>query len=752
MTGPTMTMDNPVPIPKDGEPQQRLSLPPIGGDEERILEVIGQLWEGYANARKPWLRQVEEHVRMLSGRQYDEYIPALDGFVDVSTFFGDLTGDQQWRDKPVFNWLATVWFPLSLAKLTENPITLGATPASPDARDATKARLFDQFFKYQWRQMAMEKRRYALYGWLLTCGRAVLELQWDPDRGPSEYFYGPATIDLPDGTRATIPNAPYTVDPDEGPVPALAYDETAGEVVQTASAYRHTLGDLACHVVTPTAIVFPYGSEDANEKPWALKQCLMSVDEIEAKWGVRVEPDVKSKTNDLVLSLEYDSPYGMPNNLEGARATGFGFRPPPVVTEGKVTVWYYWHRVCAQYPQGRLLVCTSDRVLEDGPNPYITEDRAVDVFPFFVFDRPLFPWRQEGTTEMEAMTPIQRAQNRRLGASMDAVDYNEQPTRMVNRAAVSEDAAQAFNTRGGIVYYDPVGGDPAKFLEPPGLPAGSIEMAGVLQQKLDLFGKVGIGSSGNAVTPTASGELQREVRFDADRAWGATLRMHSYVWAEFARTMMDIAAVRMEDERLLAISGEDNAADYLTVSADLFQGAIDVTPAPESAILETRADKQARIKELIAMGLPAEVGLKVLGYPDLQRALRPGGEAYSVQVEEIVQMVQSGGVPATVLPEDNDEVHLGVLLEHMNSRVFRTYDPAIQQAMLFHKQMHEQNAARKAVEQARLQASVMAAQQLGMAVQGQQADAVGRAAGVVPPPEPMADTTQGSTAPLQVVA
>lgn len=739
-----------APAQSADQPTSPFVLPEIGGDERQTVAAVQQLWRGYSEARRPWLRQVEEHVRMLAGRQWDEYIPALDQFVDVTTYWDN--GDNLWRDSPVFNWLTSVWFPQSLAKLTENPIQLGATPASADARDATKARILDQVFKYEWRQMSMEKRRYALYGWLLTCGRGILELQWDPDRGPAELFYGPATITLPDGTTRDIPNAPYQITEDGAATPALDFDAESGEVVQTAEAYRHTLGDLACHVVTPTSVIFPYGPEDVNEKPWALKQCLMDVSEIKAKWGIDVAPEVSVKGDDLVLSLQYDSPYGMPNNLSGDTAGAFGYVPPKIVTDGKATVWYYWHRVCAKYPRGRLLVTTADRVLEDGPNPYITEDRSVDVFPFFVFDRPLLPFRQEGTTHLEALTPLQRAQNRRFGGMMDAVDKFEQPTLLWNRAAITEDEAAHFNERGARVGFDPVGGDPARYLEPPGLPAGSAEMAGLLGQQMNLLGQIGVGSSGDPVTATASGELQREVRFDADRAWGATLRMHSYVWADFARTMLDMLAVRMEDERLLAISGEDNAADFLTVNADLFTGTIDVTPAPESAVLETRADKQARIKELIAMGLPAEVGFKVLGYPDLTRALRPGGEAYSVQVEEIVQMAQSG-VPAEVLPEDDDTTHLAVLLEHMNTRAYRTYAPEVQAAMRFHKAMHEQNQARKAVEQSQLQASVMAASQLGMAVQGQQADAVGRDLGVLPPPmDPATDTTQGSSAPLQAVA
>ena len=102
----------------------QFTLPPIGADDNKAASVVQQLWGAWQQIRRPWLREVEENVRMLSGRQYDEYIPELGRFEDISQYW--MSGDEAWRQQPVFNWIGQVWFPSMLGKLTEN-VNLSAT-------------------------------------------------------------------------------------------------------------------------------------------------------------------------------------------------------------------------------------------------------------------------------------------------------------------------------------------------------------------------------------------------------------------------------------------------------------------------------------------------------------------------------------------------------------------------------------------------------------------------------------------------
>lgn len=691
-------------------------LPPIGADDKKAPSIIDRIWREYQQVRRPWILEVEDNIRMLSGRHYDRFIPSAGQFEDLSEYM--MSGDEAWRQQPVFGWVGHVWYPAMLAKLTENLPILGATPATSDAADAVAAQVFDPIFKYEWDQMGMNRRRFDLMGWVLTAGVGVAWLFWDTTRGPSQTTEGPANIPLPDGSSVYLESVPHRKTP-QGYVPAVAWDDAAGELRQTHPVGRIWEGDVGLEIPNPVSILRPYGPYDRQKLPWVGREYLMHVDEIKAKFGIEVEPESFSDTpDDTLYGLSYTSPYGMPDNEGVGYLTGMGNVPKAVVVEGMARVRDYWCAATERDGNGRLLICTRSKTLADGENPYVGPPGPLNepLIPCYVYDRPGFPWRQEGTTDLEALKPVNRAQNRRGGALMDSCDYNELSTLMVNEDAVQDEQRDNFGRRGSRVVYSPLTGEPAHFLNPPPIPDASMAMFGLLGQQMNMLGHINIGDEGGAVGgDDTSGELQREVRFDNDRFLGACLKLTSYVDAQMGLGIMHLLGIGATEPRLISISGEDNAAEFLTLGPEVFAGRINVIPMPESNVLESRQDKQNRITNAFTVignlasvdptGALGKQYADSIGYPDVNRALRPGGQAYSVQVREIVEMARSG-IPSTVLPEDADDVHIGVLVKHMQTAAFRRYPPPIQGAMLFHLQAHKANAARKMVEQAQQEIAV----------------------------------------------
>jgi hypothetical protein len=174
--------------------------------------------------------------------------------------------------------------------------------------------------------------------------------------------------------------------------------------------------------------------------------------------------------------------------------------------------------------------------------------------------------------------------------------------------------------------------------------------------------------------------------------------------------MMKLLAAHMPAERVLAIAGEDLAWTFLTVQPELFSGRINVRPSPESGVLESRQDRQQRITALVTeLGLPPDQALKALNYPDLNRLLRPGGEAYSLAQRENVEMLQSG-MPALVWPEQLHDVHIPLHIQAMQGSTFREAPPQAQQAMRIHLQMHKAAFAQQQVEQVQMAAPAVLAQ------------------------------------------
>lgn len=709
------------------------TMPSFGAKEDALVEFINtKCWKEWKPAYRAWERQVEENVRMLSGRQWDTYMEGIGQFVDLSSWFA--AGDERWRQYPVFNWLIT-YFKQTISKLTENTPAIGVMPATSDFRDAMLAEVVEPIWKYEWDQMDLPEQMFDLYGWCLVAGRGVLKLRWDPSKGPMEEFYGPATLQLQDPTgniiERQIDNAPYLQMPDGSFQPhILGQQEPDGSMSVTLDengdpamgpAHVNYLGDMDADSVCPTSVITPHGPENFMKKSWYTHEYLLPIEVARLRFN---QPDLPCDDfggeEDLLLNLQYGSHYGMPGSIFG----GNSLTPNRVALKGMVRVREHWRRQVPNHPDlmyGRLTIVTKEKVLYDDINPYVVPGQQnIAVLPFYAFDLIKLPFKQEGTTDFEFLNPVQRAGNRRMGGIMDAVDFNEQPLTIVNSAAGLEDQIDNLNRAGGVVTATWNGqGPPVERLPAVEIPKGSVDLLNILRDWMFTLGGTNEGAEGNAVSTDASGELQREVRYDADRPWGATLRRHSYIWARVAADMMVILGVAMEDSRLLALSGEDNAWKFIHVNPEMFQGRVQIRPQPESAVLESRQDKQNRITNLVAnQMLPPDIGLQAMGYPDLVRLLRPNKEAYSLAQRENAELAM--GTLSPVLPEHDHATHL---LEHKKIQQtveYRNYPEPLKNIIRLHIMFHENMLPQQAMHDAQV---MMPAMQAGAMLQATAAGA-----------------------------
>lgn len=717
-TGP-IRIDVPTITPNWSEDSPALpqGMTPVA-EGELIQWVQKTCWEDWMDPFRAWHRQIEENIRMLSGRQYDAFIPTLSDFVDLSSWFVD--ADEAWRQFPVFNWVAN-YFKLTQSKLTENLPAIGFTPATADFNDATLAQVMEPYFKFQWKQMDMAEQMFELYGWVIAATRAITKLRWDPDRGPAQEFRGPAIIDLVVNgllERRNLSDAPY-VRQNEGFVPAILQAEN-GDVsidefnrIQFGQAESSRLGDLAFDVLPPSSVVWPHGPEPFHMKPWYTHEYLLPVEDAARRFEVELEPEEISADDDLNLKLLYGENYGMPNNW----AQGFSLgRVDSIVLKGYVRVKEHWRRPIPNHPilsKGRLLVVTKDRTIYDDINPFWVDGmQETGIMPFDAFDQVPVPFRNEGMSDLEIINPIQRAFNRRMAGAMDSVDHNEQPTTIWNEHVIEEEDLGNVNRPGNQIRGNllPQLGPPFVRFDAADLPRGSIDLSNLLLDWMQVFGAQGEGAAGQAVTEDASGELQREVRFDSDRVWGATLRKHSYVWSRIALKIQGITAACMEDERLIVLAGADQMIQYVNISRELLTtGRVNTEPQPESQILESRQEKQNRVLSLMGVELIDRTEAReILNYPDVNRATRPGGIAFSLANQENIELLL-GGQPQ-VFPTDDHAAHLVVHLRQMQTVQFRQAEENIQFGYFQHVQLHEliaaQEVARKAVLAAQVSQSV----------------------------------------------
>lgn len=703
--------------------------------EKILLWVKDRCWKDWHDAYRPWWRQVEENVRMLSGRHWDAYIESLGDFVDVSKFF--VVDDQAWRENPVFNWVAH-YYKLTLSKLTENPPGIGYLPASPDEIDARLAQVMEPVFKSCWRRMEMPEQIFDLYGWVIASARGIAKLVWNADLGPAEDYHGPSVVSIltADGLfRRELSDAPYLhlgggdmmphltnalatndagqpiIDPETGLPVFLPADDGDEMGLKFGPPSRDRVGDLETVIVPSVSVITPHGPSPFYKKPWYCHAYPMHVDEINERWGVDVQPEQLTFDQVLELKLQFGSNYGMPGR--GSGPIGMS-QLAEVSLRDMAMVYELWHRDQPGHEilsRGRLAIVAGDAVCYDDINPYWVEERHEEVvMPFEAFDLVKLPFRQEGSSDLEILNPINRAINRRLGGAMDAVDFNEQPIILKKRQAGIDEDADLNKPGSEIEYTDTNGRAPIERLAAGELPRASTELADLLQNWMQMLASQPLGSEGLPVTTDPSGELQREVRFDTDRAWGGTLRKHGYAWGRYSLKMIGIIAACMDNARIFSLSGEDNGWDFIAVEPEIFRGTVHAYPQPESMVLETRQEKQNRLLALRTAfpELPPEIFIELLGYPDLARLTRPGGPAWAMAERENLEMLLGGFPP--VLPEHAHEAHLLCHKRRQQSIEYRNAPPNVQAAMRAHVRLHEMLLQQEQIRQVGLLAPVAQAQ------------------------------------------
>jgi hypothetical protein len=205
------------------------------------------------------------------------------------------------------------------------------------------------------------------------------------------------------------------------------------------------------------------------------------------------------------------------------------------------------------------------------------------------------------------------------------------------------------------------------------------------------------GNQSESPTATASGELVEQLRVNADRPLAPLSRSLVIAIADVAKDVQAILPTIWDREKVIAYAGEDNVVRTVTVLPEMFDGEVHVKPSIESAAAGTKEKKQNRLVQLYQMGAfgnlmdptqqPKATAqlLQMLQFPDLNRAMMPGGVDRVMAEHNLGRLVH--GDPAADIPllEVYDYgVHLDVCAGFMKSPEYLTLEPETQtQFVLF---------------------------------------------------------------------
>lgn len=691
-------------------------------DPKRIALVHAR-WHAQDAACMERDRQVELAIRMLAGRQWDTWSEKRGKFVDPLAFMDEQ--ERRWRTRPVYDFLG-LGAQLTVAKLTESPPVIAFEPSTADRSDAELAEVCDTVFKTVSYDAQMDACRERAMWWAFVAGQAFYKSRAEYDEGEEVELAGPAVLSMDGADGQSIERVAERVPygPDGSPLGELTEDGEGYSVPDGVEPHRQAEGKIAVDVLCPLEVRSEWTDKPLEQKRWVIHRTYLTSAEVEARYGVTVKPDMSADnaSGGYLERMKRGAGYfggvfaraGMAGSETNGVADGDGY----------VTVDEMWEKPCPGYPNGRLLAVTKDRVLLDAPRPFATEGAG----PFREIACMRQPGRMFPSTPFEVAIPLQKAYNRLWAHIHEHGSKSANPIRLIDdRSGIEPD--DVTNAPGlTLAHHAAAGTMPLTYAAAPAL-SGDIWKA-LEQTREQLLTLVGIpGSQGTAPTADASGELVEQLRFNADRAVSGIAHGGVRAEAGVARDWLAMLPSLWTNEKILTYAGEDSVARTVTVLPEMFDGSVNVRPILESALPETRAEKRARVKSDYDAGIFGMPGTpqavqwyqQNVGYPNLNRAWRPGGVDRMTAERNLNQLVR--GMPSSeiLLFEQYDfPTHIQVTRDFIAAPEFLKLDPAVQNEILAHMYVLQGAAVAASMNQQRVAGAVgMAHAALGAQQQAQ---------------------------------
>lgn len=676
-------------------------------DAERV-DMVVRRWKAQDQAYLGFAKTVEEHIRMLSGRQWDVWSDIYGRFVDVLQFMTE--DERKHRMRPVMDYLG-YWFLLTLSKATENQPQISFLPATSDRLDAMLAEVMDPIWKTLFQEMDMDHVIERAAAWKLVAGEVYFLTRVDFQAGAKRQLIGPAVLQLDRGDgQAPIervagavpfgkdgsPLAQLVPDPDHPDDPeAFGYDVT-GEP------YEDLEGSPKVDALCPLQVRAQWGQHIPwRDKRWMAHEWFLLPEQVKEQFGADVDPD-------HVVGTDEQSPGYLERMLFGTGYFGASRGDPTATTtsteaklhEGYVRGITMWEKPIPGLtdatddhdPGGRLLVVApgANKVLWDSKRPFKTECAGPIRRSVFID----IPGRPNGTTILERLTPLQKRLNRVEAQVAEHTNLCTNPILLVHDACGIDD--DEWVARPGVIithgYNGP--GTPAQWLAPPPLSPDVWRHKSDIREQMFVIGSM-MGNQSSAPTKNASGDLIQELRFNADRPVQPLMKNLVIAISDVAQDVQAILPTIWDQEKVISYAGADNVVRTVTVLPEMFQGRTRVTPSIEAATAGSKTARRAEVTQMWQMGAfgdPADPAarkqyLELVNYPDLTRAARDGGVDRVMAEHNLGRLVRGEQAAAIPILEVYDlGVHLMVVESFMKAPEYLQQDPPIQTQFVLYRQ------------------------------------------------------------------
>lgn len=491
----------------------------------------------------------QEERRLLErGWQLNMNFLSGNQYCDVNAL-GEIEEEEKryyWQTRRVFNYIAPT-VDTRCSKLTRMRPALTVRAASDEESDVNSARLSSAILAAVSEDQDLDGIISDATVWSETCGTSFYKIVWDGAAG------------------ATV-----------------GYTEEGGAVRQ---------GDVKIVCVSPFEI-YPcsLAVEKLEDQPSIIHAKAVSVQDIRLLYGVELAGrDIDE------FSL---SPYSQASH--GRAGAPFSSR---AVKHGYEMVIERYSRPTAQSPEGRLTVVAGERLLYDGPLPYVNGDGGTRGYPFV--KQVCLPLAGSffGGSVVDRLIPVQRAYNAVKNRKHEFLNRIAMGAVAVEDGSVDTDELREDGLTPGSVIVYRQGGKPPEMLTLGSVPSEFGAEESTLQAEFNKIAGTGdITQQANAFsTVTSATGLQLIIEQNDARlnnSYQSIRRAVKKIGAHVLRLYRQFA----DDVRLLKCAGENNVLQLFyfkggDISSD------DVVLEADSDSNLTPAQRRTVIYELLEKGL-----------------------------------------------------------------------------------------------------------------------------------------------------
>ena len=585
-------------------------------------------------------RRQEERRSIERGWQLNMNFLSGNQYCDVNPF-GDLeeeSGGYFWQQHRVFNYIAPT-VDTRCSKLSRIRPKLAVRAASGDDDDKRSAKLASAILNATYEDNDMDSVISQATVWSETCGSAFYKVLWD----------------CADGR----------------------------EIGKTADGASVREGKVKVTAVSPFEI-YPYSlsEESIENQPSIIHARAVSTDDIYAAYGVKLEGrDIED--------------FAFSPTSTAAHSGVQGVRSPKAVRHGYEVIIERYSRPNRDEPEGRLTIVGGDKLLYDGPMPYIIGEGGARTYPFVRQNAISLAGGFFGASVVDRLIPVQRAYNAVKNRKHEFLNRIAMGTVAVEDGSVDTDSLLEDGLAPGKVIVYRQGGTPPQMLTLGSVPS---EFTDEEQRLEEEFSKISgtndlkqDGSSFTSVTSATGLQLlieQDEARLSVsyEQIKSALRKIGRFIlrlYRQFASSLRLMRFAAGNDElSVVSFKGSDITSDDVILEAD---SELNLSPAQRRAVVYDMidrglfADESGKISPSVKNKL-----LETLGYKGFVGA-RDTEELHRLRCAEENAALKSGA-SVKVRSYDDHGVHVN---EHTAYLLSERLTQAEEERIIAHLEEHK---------------------------------------------------------------